>query len=92
MENETIERVEVMLTTVDNPFDYFTQFNQWLSYDKEKGYNTCEYLDRIVTQLGGIRDDMTQKEEDELVSQAIDEIFTYNPLDIYRRVTRTVYE
>lgn len=95
MENvdERIERTEVMLTTVDNPYDYFTQFDEWFGYDTEKGYNTCSYLSRIIVQLGGISNDMTQKEEDELISKAIDDVFMYNPAaDMYKRVTRTVMD
>ena len=76
---------EYMLTTVDNPFDPFEQFTSWLLFDKEKGYNTCEYLGRIVN----LTDDMTQKEEDEEVERAIDEIIAINPLSIYKKVKRT---
>lgn len=75
---------ECMLTTIDNPYDYFEQFTQWLLFDKEKGYNTCEYLGRIVR----LSDDMTQKEENEEVERAIDEIISINPLHIYKKVKR----
>ena len=29
---------ECMLTTIDNPFDPFEQFDEWLMFDKQKGY------------------------------------------------------
>ena len=51
----------VSITTIDNPYDPFDQFNQWFLFDVEKGYNTCSYLGRIVQLYEG----MTQKEEDE---------------------------
>ena len=39
---------ECMITTFDNPYDPFTQFNHWFLFDTEKGYNTCAYLDRVA--------------------------------------------
>ena len=77
-----------MLTTVDNPFNPFEQFTSWLMFDKEKGYNTSEYLARIVK----LSDDMTQKEENEEIERAIDEIINCNPLGIYKKVTRQTEE
>ena len=76
---------ECMLTTFDNPYDPFEQFVQWDLFDKEKGYNTCSYLGRIVR----LNDEMTQKEENEEVERAIDEIIMYNPLNIYKKVRRS---
>lgn len=84
------ERKEVMLTTTDNPFDYFTQFKQWYMFDMEKGYNTCGYLARVIDSRNLLKDDMTQREEDAAIEQAIDEIFIHNPLNIYKKIERTV--
>ena len=75
---------EVMLSTIDNPFDYFTQFDQWLLYDKQKGYDCCEYLALIAK----ISDEMSQKEIDEEIERAVDEIVELNPLGIYTKVRR----
>ena len=34
-----------MITTSDNPFDYFTDFDNWYNFDSNiKGYNTCQVL------------------------------------------------
>ena len=68
-----------MLTTIDNPFDPFEQFTSWLLFDKEKGYNSSERLMRIAN----ISDDMTQKEVDEEIERAIDEIIKYDFMNIY---------
>ena len=73
-----------MLTTIDNPYDYFEQFTSWLMFDKEKGYNCCERVARIAV----LTDDMTQKEEDEAIERAIDEIIANDFLDIYKKVRR----
>ena len=75
---------EYMLTTFDNPYDPFEQFQEWFLFDVGKGYNTCSYLARIVL----FHDEMTQKEENEEVERAIDEIIRLNPIDIYKKVCR----
>ena len=49
---------ECMLTTIDNPFDPFDQFNSWLMFDMDKGYGSCSYLDRIAR----ISDQFSDKE------------------------------
>lgn len=76
------------LTTFDNPFDPFEQFTSWFLFDIEKGYNTCSYLARIVK----LSDDMTQKEVDDEIERAIDEIITLNPIGIYKKVIRNKEE
>jgi hypothetical protein len=72
------------LTTIDNPFDPFEQFDSWLMFDKEKGYNSCERLARIAE----ITDDMTQKEIDDENERAIDEIIKHDIFNVYQKVTR----
>lgn len=75
---------ECTLTTFDNPYDPFEQFTSWLLFDNEKGYNTCGILGRIVN----LSDDMTQKEENEEIERAIDEIIKHDFLNIYKKVWR----
>ena len=77
-----MEESKVMLTTLDNPYNPFDDFTQWLMFDKEKGYNTCEYIARIAN----IEDDMTQKEEDEEIERAIDEIIEFDFVGIYKKI------
>ena len=86
MESEKIIDNETMLTTFDNPFDPFEDFTSWWMFDIEKGYNTCSYVDRIAH----VTDDMTQKEVNEEIERAIDEIIQFNPLNIYKKVKREV--
>ena len=72
------------ITTFDNPYDPFDQFTLWFLFDVEKGYNTCSYLGRIVK----LSEDMTQKEEDEEVERAIDQIIENDFLNIYKKVSK----
>ena len=74
---------EVMLTTIDNPYNPFEQFDLWLLFDKERGYNTCEYLARIVN----LTNDMSEKEIEVATDRAIDDIIVNDPFGIYKKVT-----
>jgi hypothetical protein len=76
---------ECMLTTSDNPFNYFTDFSSWYLFDMEKGYNSCGYLARIAN----LSDDMTQIERNQEIERAIDEIIAINPLPIWQKVWRS---
>jgi hypothetical protein len=77
-----------MLTTNDNPYNPFDEFALWLLFDKEKGYNTCEYLARI-TQLS---DDLSEKETEDEIERAMDEIIKYDPFGIYMKVTKESFK
>ena len=71
-----------MLTTMDNPYDPFTQFNKWFLYDVEKGYNSCGYLDRIAR----TSEEFTEEENQEEIERAIDEIIKYDFMNVYKKV------
>ena len=72
----------IMLTTVDNPYNPFTQFDNWFRFDIDKGYNTCDYLGRIAK----TSDEFTDEEYDQAVENAIDEIIRYDFRKIYKKV------
>ena len=75
----------VRVTTKDNPYDPFTQFDQWLLYDNEKGYGTCALLARIAQ----TSDALTDEENDEEIERAIDEMIKYDFEGLgYRKVYR----
>lgn len=77
---------ECKLTTIDNPYNPFDQFDDWLRFDKDNNYNCCERLARIAK----ISDDFTQKEIDEENERAIDEIIKYDFLNIYTKAVREI--
>lgn len=76
---------EFMLTTIDNPFDPFEQFTSWFLFDVEKGYNSSSRLARIAN----ISDEMTEKEVNEEIERAIDEIIKYDFMNIYKKVKKS---
>jgi hypothetical protein len=79
-----INSPEYMLTTVDNPFDPFTEFDEWLEYDIRSGYNTLSMLDRVAR----VPSDLPEPDQDSVIQQAIDEIATENVSGMWRKVTK----
>ena len=73
-----------LLTTVDNPFDPFEQFDSWFMFDTEKGHNTCSLLARIAH----ITEDLSEKEIEEEIERAMDEIIKYDFMNKYKKVRR----
>ncbi len=70
-----------MLTTFDNPFDPFEQFDSWLMFDLDHGYDSCQYLARIAR----TSDVLSETENDAEVERAIDEIIKYDIFNIYKK-------
>ena len=83
-----MEDNECMLTTFDNPYNPFEDFDSWFMFDVEKGYNTCSHLSRIVDTMTDdyYSNDLTQQEQDELIERAIDRIIELDFMQIYKKV------
>ena len=73
--------VATFVTTLDNPYDYWTQFDEWYAYDTEKGYNTCAYVARIAL----ASNEMSEKDYTQAVNDAVDDILRLNVLGIYKK-------
>lgn len=72
----------VALSTFDNPFSPFTQFNEWFIWDVTHGYNSCGYLARIAR----TSPQLTDEENNAEIERAIDEIISLDPMNIYVKV------
>ena len=70
--SNTTSGVPVALTTFDNPFDPFTQFNEWFVFDVTRGYNSCGYLARVARTSSQLTDEENNSE----IERAIDEIIS----------------
>ena len=71
-----------MLTTIDNPYDPETQWDEWSAYDTSHGYNTSGLLARIALSS----EELSDADQDDAREQAIDEIIKENVLGIFRKV------
>jgi hypothetical protein len=74
--------VHHMLTTIDNPFNPETQYDEWYQWDVSNGYNTAAYLARIVK----TSDNLSEADQDLAIEEAIDEIVRENILGVYKKV------
>lgn len=74
------------LTTFDNPYDPFTQFDSWFLFDVEKGYNSCSYLGRIAR----TSDALSEEENEREVERAIDEIVKHDFMNVYKKVIKGI--
>lgn len=73
---------EHMLTTVDNPYNPFTHFDEWYAWDNRAGYNTMAFLARVIK----TSDELSEADQSLAIEQAIDEIVNENVLGLYRKV------
>jgi len=78
--------IESMLTTIDNPHSPFTHYDAWLSFDLRSGYNTNEFLARILY----TSDELSEADQHQAIEDAIDEIVRENVTGVYTKVTREV--
>lgn len=74
--------VEHMLTTVDNPYNPFTHYDEWFAFDASKGYHTPSFLARVVR----TSEELSEADQHLAIELAIDEIVTENVLGLYRKV------
>lgn len=80
---------ETALTTIDNPYSPFSQFDDWYSYDTEKGYDCCGYIDRMKTVLKQDTTYLSEESEDSVLENVINEIVTTDPTGLFVKVEKT---
>lgn len=81
---EKQRRPEYMLTTYDNPYDPFAQWDEWFAWDQRAGYHTPGLLDRIAR----VPDEGSEIDQYLAVQDAIDEIVRENVTGMHRKVLR----
>ena len=83
--NETIDtNKEFFITTFDNPFDYFSQFDEWFGYDQSHGYKTLEYIARLIR----LAPEMSEEEENLEYKRVFDSMLEWNG-DFYKIIYKS---
>ena len=62
----------VRITTTDNPFNPFTEWDEWYFYDLSKGYSTCERLDRLSNTSSQLSDELNNEELEQAIDQLVE--------------------
>lgn len=75
-----------MLTTIDNPFDPWTQFDSWYTWDESAGYHTTSFLARVVRTSPILSD----SEQDVAYENAVEEIVRENVSGMWKKVEEPV--
>jgi len=70
MNNIVNDERDFMLTTKDNPYNPWTNYDEWYAYDMIKGYNSPSYQARIAV----TSDQLSDEENDQIINDAIEDI------------------
>lgn len=81
---EIKENASVMITTMDNPYDPFTQWDEWSAFDLSHGYNSWNK----VARLAKISDHNTDEDNERAITDAIYRLVDLDPIGEYRACTR----
>jgi hypothetical protein len=65
---------QVMLSTTDNPYNPFTEFDQWYAYDTQVGHHTLALLGRVCI----TSDELSELDQSRAIDHAMDEIVAEN--------------
>lgn len=82
------EPIEYMLTTKDNPYNPFTEYEAWLMFDSRMGYNTPGFLARLTF----LPDDFPESYDDEIIDDIMDEIVNQNVSGMWIKVSRETFD
>ena len=76
--------IQYMITTNDNPFSPFDDFDNWFQFDTQKDHYSFSVLMREAV----LQDDMTELEYNAEISRAIEEIIKNDFTDTFMKATK----
>jgi hypothetical protein len=65
---------DIMLTTIDNPWNPFTHWDEWREYDEAAGYYSLALLARVAVSS----DELSEADQDLAITEAIKEVVEEN--------------
>lgn len=73
---------DYMITTIDNPWNPFTHYHEWLSFDMRHCYNTQEWL-AVLTKSSN---DLIDEEIKELIDGGVSRLLELDPYGLHVKV------
>ena len=77
--------MDTLVTTIDNPWNPFTHWDEWYEYDESSGYHTCG----LVARLSIVSDDLSEYDHDQAVDDAQLRLIKLNPLGVHKIIAKT---
>lgn len=73
---------DYMVTTMDNPWNPFTHYHQWLDHDVKYGYNT----DQWIYILSKTSSDLVKDEMEEQIDVGVNRLLELDPFGIHVKI------
>lgn len=77
------DTTKYMLTTFDNPYSPFTQFDEWFQWDVAAGYHTASFLATVAI----YSPELSEVDQEQAIQDAIDEIVRENVSGMHKKVS-----
>jgi hypothetical protein len=75
---------KALLSTTDNPYNPFEDWDRWYAWDTSHGYNTSQLLARVCV----LSPDMSEPDQTLAITQAMEEIVEFNLSGMHTMVTQ----
>lgn len=79
---DTVRRVAI--TTIDNPYSPFDEWESWNRYDTTHGYHSASFLARLTNESENLGETLY----DSAIERAIDEMVEHNLLGLWIKAVR----
>jgi hypothetical protein len=86
---------KVWVTTSDNPYDYFTEYDKWYEFDESHRYSTSGLVARIARTNNEFSDEQIEKDIERAVTDICRNgglylaMVTDDPKVFYKRIERS---
>lgn len=86
--NDSTIEPDYMVTTTDNPYNPFVQYDEWRALDEGLGYYTTGLLARYVVSS----DELSDADQALAITEGINDLLQDNPFGMYRKVSADFYK